>query len=420
MKADLGAAVIRVEGLTKVYRLYDRQRDRVREALTPFGRPLHKPFLALNNVNIEVKRGECVGIIGLNGSGKSTLLQILAGVLTPTSGTVTVTGRIAALLELGSGFNPEFTGRENAEFQCSIMGYTRTQIERLLPDIIAFAEIGAYIDQPVKTYSSGMYVRLAFAVASSVEPDILIIDEALAVGDMRFQARCMSRIRSFRDSGKTLLFVSHDPGAVKSLCQRAYLLDRGSIVDEGAPDRVFNYYNGLIAEKDGAVALSTDDPERSRRYGTRAIAIAAVRLLDARKQNVEIVTCGEQVTLELMVDVNADVDNPTFGFLIRDRLGNDIFGVNNYLLESPSGILRAGTRHKVTYTFPADLGANVYTVTVACHKGDTHVVENFDWINEALVFRVTHGVGGKFSGCARLPAAFVIEGLHSQDHHYDQ
>ncbi|MEC8831436.1 MAG: ABC transporter ATP-binding protein, partial [Bacteroidota bacterium] len=239
--------VIEVKSVTKKYQLYDSPVDRLKEALHPLSKKYHRDFFAIHNISMGIHRGQSVGIIGMNGSGKSTILQIIAGVLTATSGNVEVRGRVAALLELGGGFNPEFTGMENIHFQCSIMGIPSQERDDFIHNILDFAEIGDFAHQPVKTYSSGMYVRLAFSIAVNVQPEILIVDEALAVGDAYFQSKCMEKIREFKKSGGTLLFVSHDPGAVKTLCDHTYLLHKGKVVDSGKPNEVFNHYNSLLA-----------------------------------------------------------------------------------------------------------------------------------------------------------------------------
>ncbi len=240
---------ITVEHLSKVYHLYDSPQARLKEALHPLRRKYHHDFYALNDVSFSVEQGEVLGIIGKNGCGKSTLLKILAGVLTPTSGAVTVNGNISALLELGGGFNPEFTGLENVYFSSAIMGYTREQVEKNLDNIITFADIGEFIQQPVKMYSSGMYVRLAFAVAINVDPDVLIIDEALAVGDMNFQAKCMTAITRIQEKGATILFVSHDVGSVKSLCSRAVYLEQGRVKLIGKAGDVVERYVQAMREE---------------------------------------------------------------------------------------------------------------------------------------------------------------------------
>lgn len=400
--------VIHIDSLSKIYKLYTRPIDRLKEALLPFGRKRHRDFFALKDISFSVDKGSCVGIIGLNGSGKSTLLQIIAGVLTPSSGKVEVCGRIAALLELGAGFNPEFTGIENIYFQCSIMGYRKEECDALLPGILQFADIGEFVHQPVKTYSSGMYVRLAFSVAINVDPDILIVDEALAVGDIRFQAKCMQKIRDFRASGKTLFFVSHDLGAVKSLCDHVYLLDRGKIVDHGAPERVFNLYNSLIAEKDRDqfVLDASAKGKLAERSGNQRAVVNRVRLLDEHGTMVDTLVSGNFGTIELTVFAHENITDPTFGILIRDRLGNDIFGINNQLLNIKVGEIIAGESYIVRYRMKFNLGATIYSITTAAHAGETHVEENFDWQNDVLTFRIIHASDYRFSGFCRLEPEF--------------
>jgi lipopolysaccharide transport system ATP-binding protein len=249
--SELDMAVA-VRQLGKCYRIYDRPQDRLKQALCRGRRRYFREFWALRDVSFEIRRGETIGILGRNGSGKSTLLQLVCGTLTPTAGQVEIHGRIAALLELGAGFNPEFTGRDNVYTNAAILGLTKNEIDARYPAIVEFAEIGQFIDQPVKTYSSGMYVRLAFAVAINVDPDILIVDEALSVGDARFQARCMTRIRQMQERGVSILFVTHDLEACKRLCQRAYVLERGQVVHEGSAEAMANWYWALAIRPEGA------------------------------------------------------------------------------------------------------------------------------------------------------------------------
>lgn len=404
--------IVEVRGVNKVYRLYATPLDRLKEALNPFGKAYHRDFYALKDVSLKVYPGECVGIIGMNGSGKSTVLQIIAGVLTPNQGTVRVAGTISALLELGAGFNGEFTGVENVYFQFSIMGIPHSKNEELLSKILEFADIGEFAYQPVKTYSSGMYVRLAFAVAINVDPDILIVDEALSVGDAYFQAKCMKKIREFRASGKTLLFVSHDPGSVKSLCDRAYLLHKGEVLDEGSPEQVFNCYNSLISMKEhgdditSAAKMLTE--AMKKRSGNKKIEISNVSIFNEANIKTESITSGEMVTIELELQTYEEVENPTIGILIRDRLGNDIFGINSHFMGINTGLFRKGTAKKAHYQIKLDLGPNIYTLTVAIHSDETHINENYDWINEAIVFRVLPSPDFKFAGYCRLKPHFAL------------
>ena len=241
--------VIDIKNLTKKYALYAKPKDRLKEALNPFRKSYHEDFYALNNLNIEVAKGETVGFIGENGSGKSTLLKIITGVLTQTSGEIKIDGKISALLELGSGFNPEYSGYENIYLNGMVLGFSREQIDDMVDDIITFADIGDHINQPVKTYSSGMFVRLAFAVAINVDPDILIVDEALAVGDLEFQLKCMEKFTEFRNSNKTILFVSHDINSIRRFCDRVYWLKNGEIVNEGDTMEVTEQYDNFLKKK---------------------------------------------------------------------------------------------------------------------------------------------------------------------------
>src|SRR4029450_13661999 len=248
---------LRVEGVSKRYRIYERPNDRLKEMLTRGRWKRHQEFWALKDVSFEVEAGTTTGIVGPNGSGKSTLLQIITGTLEPTHGSVSLEGRVAALLELGAGFNPEFTGIENVFMNAALMGLSRAETEQLLPEIASFAEIGDFLYQPLKTYSSGMYIRLAFAAAIAVSPQILIIDEALAVGDAVFQHRCTRRIKEMQENGTTILFVSHDPGAIRALCTRAILLNEGRIEADGSPLSVLNRYQKIIMSREAAYDQSS-------------------------------------------------------------------------------------------------------------------------------------------------------------------
>ena len=399
--------VISIKNLSKVYQLYDRPLDRVLEALSPSRTLRHKNFYALKDINVSVHKGECVGLIGMNGSGKSTLLQVIAGVLTPTTGEISVNGKISALLELGAGFNPEFTGIENVEFQCALMNIPLDQRQRVLKDVCHFAEIGDFVHRPVRTYSSGMFVRLAFATAVHVNPDILIVDEALAVGDMYFQTKCLDKIREFRASGKTMLFVSHDASAVKALCDRAYLLNRGSIVDEGLPSDVFDHYNNLIAVKGGqehghsAVAMR-------QRHGTGKASITSTKLISSNGTTTDTVISGDAAHIAIDFEVKEFLPDLTIGISIRDRLGHEVFGINNYCLNQPITNVAPGF-YSIRYQVDLDLGANLYNVAVSAHPGETHLIENYDWINNAIVFRVIDNPARKFVGSSYLTTQFSIE-----------
>ena len=392
--------------MSKIFQLYRRPVDRVLEAFHPLRKRMHRDFFALKNINVKIRPGECVGLIGMNGSGKSTLLQIIAGVLSPTKGAVSVNGKISALLELGAGFNPSFTGIENVAFQCALMGVPADQRHHVINEVCAFAEIGDFVHQPVRTYSSGMFVRLAFATAVHVNPDILIVDEALAVGDMYFQTKCLDKIREFKASGKTLLFVSHDAAAVKALCDRAYLLHKGQILDEGAPSDVFDHYNNLLAVKGDSAHLPSAAVMRSR-HGTGKVVIKSVRLLRENGQSTETVVSGDNCFFEITAHVREAIDDLTVGISIRDRLGHEVFGINNFCLDKQLKSPEPG-QYRFKYRTHCSLGANLYNVAVSAHPSDTHLVENYDWLNNALIFRVLPDPSRRFVGSSYLETSVEI------------
>jgi len=395
------AVALCVERVSKQYRIYERPVDRLKETLTRGRWKTHREFWALRDVSFEVEQGTSFGIIGPNGGGKSTLLQIIAGTLEPTHGSVWHTGRIAALLELGAGFNPEFTGIENVFMSASLMGFSRAETESMMPEIERFAEIGDFIYQPVKTYSSGMYLRLAFATAINSMPQILIVDEALAVGDAVFQHRCMRRLREMQESGITILFVSHDPSAVRALCSRAVLLHSGSMEAIGKPTDVLNRYQKLIMAREDAYeagqpateeaidALAEDESARAvtgvYRHGDRSAEILRVELLNAAHHPIELVESGEAVSIRLRVRFNTEAEAPVCGFLLRNRHGIHLYGTNTELQQADFGPVQQGQVYEITFAFNCWLAPDTYSVTVAIHSRDG---VSFDWRDGVLFFRV--------------------------------
>lgn len=380
-------AAVLIQNVSKVFHLYRRPADRIYEIL-PFGpQKAHTDFWALRDVSLEVKRGEFLGIMGPNGSGKSTLLQIASGILQPTRGRVATEGRIAALLELGAGFNPEFTGRENAIMNGEIMGLSRAEIERAFPRIEAFAEIGEFIDRPVKEYSSGMYVRLAFATAIHVEPEILIVDEALAVGDAIFASRCIQKFEELKDRGVTVLFVSHDLGLVKRLAQRAILMVGGRIEAEGSPNDVVNRYVGLVVERQKC-AVESGEGRRlhsSFRHGDRASEILSVEVRNSDGENATSLRTGERMAVCVRAAFQRAVEEPVVGVLIRNRLGIDVFGTNTRLENQRFGAVAAGEEIEVEFRFDCLVAQQEYTVTAATQYWDG---SSQDWLDDVLSFRV--------------------------------
>ena len=413
---------LRVESVSKQYRIYDRPVDRLKESLTRGRWKTHREFWALHDISFEIEAGTTTGIIGPNGSGKSTLLQIITGTLEPTHGKVWHDGRIAALLELGAGFNPEFTGIENIFMNSALMGLSKSETERLLPEITSFAEIGDFIDQPLKTYSSGMYIRLAFATAIASSPDILIVDEALSVGDAVFQHRCSHRIKEMQESGTTILFVSHDLGAIRALCSRVILLNDGRIEADGAPTYALNRYQKVIMSREAAYiqqsAIQAIEPqteqkvggdgvhvsaEHSYRHGDGSAEIVTSELLDSAGQPVEVVETGDSLQCRVRVVFHADLDDPVFGFVIRNRHGIHLYGTNTKVQGIPTGRVRRGETVEVTFTFNCWVAPDSYSISIAVHN---YAAVSFDWLDGALFFRVVSAI--PIEGVANLNAAIRV------------
>ena len=436
--ASPGDIIVRVKNLSKCYHLYDNPRDRLKQFIMPRLKRLlprsvpkqyFREFWALKDVSFELRQGETMGVIGRNGAGKSTLLQILCGTLTPTGGTVEINGRVAALLELGAGFNAEFTGRENVYMNASVLGLSKEEIDERFDAIVAFADIGEFIDQPVKTYSSGMYVRLAFAVIAHVEADILIIDEALAVGDAFFVQKCMRFLRAFMERG-TVLFVSHDTGTVVNLCSHAILLQQGFVKMAGSPKEIAEeylkeQYEALQGDVSSPIRKAIDLPKLAshdfhdmRRdfinattlrndievfqfsldasaFGSGKGAIVRVHLEDVEGRPLAWVVGGELVRLKLAARLIDNMPNLMFGFFVKDRLGQHLFGDNTYLAFADAPLCGyANEDWVVSFTFRMPtMPVGDYSIDVAMGAGtqDEHVVQH--WIHDALTF-ASHASSG--------------------------
>jgi ABC-type polysaccharide/polyol phosphate transport system ATPase subunit len=376
--------LVLVQNVSKLYRLYRRPADRLRELL-PRARPRHTDFWALRDIGFQVEKGETLGLVGPNGCGKSTLLQIVCGILQPTSGRVVTRGRIAALLELGAGFNPEFTGRENVYLNGEIMGLSRGEIDKAMPSIEAFAEIGEFIARPVKEYSSGMYVRLAFSTAIHVDPEILIVNEALAVGDAVFANRCVRKFQELRERKITVLFVSHDLGLVKQLSDRAILLLNGRIAAEGAPNDVINRYIGLVLAKEESKSKKDDRIHASFRHGDGSSEILSVEILNARGEPATAVTGGEPITVRVRSRFHQATSDPMVGILIRTRIGMDVYGTNTRLERVRLGDFQPDDELEVDFAVECWLTPQQYTLTVATQNADG---TSHDWLDDAVAFDV--------------------------------
>jgi ABC-type polysaccharide/polyol phosphate transport system ATPase subunit len=376
-----------VQNVSKLYRLYKTPFDRIRELNPLRKKPLHTDFWALRDISFSVERGEMVSLVGPNGCGKSTLLQVISGILQPTTGRIVKRGRVAALLELGAGFNPEFSGRENVFINGEIMGISRAEMQRNLPLIEAFAEIGEFIHRPVKEYSSGMYVRLAFATAIHVNPDILIVDEALAVGDAVFANRCIRKFEELREKKTTVLFVSHDLGLVKQLSNRAIFLLNGRIEAEGEPKHVIDKYIGVVLERQKAFEQSDRraHPTASNRHGDGSSEILDVTLLDETSRQCGIVSSGELVTIRIRTAFRQRIVEPMVGILIRNRIGMEIYGTNTRIEQLDLGTFEAGEELDIDFQFECWLTPQHYTVTVATQYSDG---SSHDWLDDVLSFEV--------------------------------
>lgn len=404
---------VRAVGLGKAYRAYRRPGHRLLEWVSAGRWRGHQEFWALRGLSFAVPAGQAVGIVGLNGAGKTTLLKILTGTTQATEGSVHLEGRMSALLELGIGFHPDFTGRQNALMASRLLGVPAADLAGLMPGIERFAEIGGHLDHPVRTYSTGMAVRLAFAVATAVRPDILIVDETLAVGDAYFQHKCLRRIREYKAAGTTILLVSHDAVAVRTLCDRCLLLDGGRLIDDGPPDGVLDRYNALIATREVTSRIlqaETQGGAFTTRSGTFEATLESIELCDGEGTPARAFTVGERARVRCRVRFAATVASPTVGLLIRDRVGNDVFGTNTYHAAPIAETCVAGDELEVEFEIELNLGPGRYTVTMAVHSEATHLVENYDWWDKVMVFEVMPGPPPHFVGTARLPVRVVARG----------
>jgi lipopolysaccharide transport system ATP-binding protein len=391
---------LEVLGLGKCYRLYAQPRDRIRQWLWGWRRSYFQEHWALRDVSFTVARGQTVGIIGPNGSGKSTLLQVLAGTLTPTTGEARLAGRVAGLLELGSGFHPDFTGRENVHLYATILGLPTDDLEQRYGAIAEFSELGPALDRPLRTYSSGMIVRLAFSVAISVEPEILLVDEALAVGDLRFQMRCLSRLRELRERGVTLVLVTHDLEMCKRWCDQLFVLEQGRLVRSGPPAEVADWYFGRMV----GASVETDlhrqlfEPPRGtagwHRHGDGTGRIAAAELENLSGQAVTQARLGESYRLRLRLEFAADTPHPVVGFYIKDRCGTEVVGMNTHMAGVPLPAVRTGDRLGVAFELPVRVRPGVYSISAALAH-DWREPRYLDWVDQAVVFEVVDPQPGR-------------------------
>jgi len=398
--------VLLLDNLGKCFRSYHSDLDRLLHLLG-LPRP-HRDHWVLRDISLELPRGESLALVGVNGAGKSTLLKLITGTLQPSEGCCHLKGRVAAMLELGMGFHEDSNGRDNVFMAGQLLGLSLGEIEALLPSIAEFAELGAYFEQPLRVYSSGMRLRLGFALATARRPDLLIIDEALSVGDAYFQHKCFDRIRSMASEGTSLLIVSHDPAAILGLCQKAVLLDGGKIACSGGPEGVLNEYNARIAERE-TQAFSSDNGSSnapvltSRRSGGGTARIDHVQLSDVQGRPLQQLDCAEPILIDLWVKTHEALPQLTIGFLIKDRVGQWVYGSNTTLLDYPMPPLPAETRLRFRISLPGQLGEGSYSLSLSLHNGIDHLGSNYDWWDRALTFEVVATVGSRGCGPVRLP-----------------
>lgn len=397
-------SLLEIHDLGKAYRGYRSEWQRIARWLYLPVKPSSEHWI-IRHITFSVEPGEAIAIVGQNGAGKSTLLKMIAGTLQPTAGHVRRSGRIAAILELGMGFNQELTGRQNAIHAAGLMGFNRQQIDEALPWIEEFAEVGNYFDEAVRTYSSGMQMRVAFAVATAIRPEVLIIDEALAVGDSYFQHKSFERLRSFQQQGTTLLIVSHDKGAIQAICTRALLLDQGTIIKDGAPEEVMDFYNAIISEKENAnVRLSASRTGKVQTVsGSGEAIIQDVSILNQSGERIEFIRVGEKISLSVQAAIKSDIPELVMGYMIKDRLGQPVYGSNTHNLNCKLCDLKAGEVLTYTFTFDMNVGIGSYSVAIALHTMNTHLHKNYEWRDLALVFNVVNYDKDEFIGLAWLP-----------------
>jgi len=403
---------LHVQNLGKSYRQWGSEWRRMASWFLPFIAPREEHWV-LKNVSFSIGPGEAIGVVGQNGAGKSTLLKLITGTTSPTQGQVQLRGRVAAILELGMGFSPDLTGRQNAYHSAGLMGYSQSEIERAMPEIEAFAEVGEYFDQPVRTYSSGMQMRVAFSVATAFKPDLLIVDEALSVGDSYFQHKSFDRMRQFREEGVSIMLVTHSMGDIRTLCDRAILLDKGRVLKDGQPDEVVDYYNALIAEKENANLNVEQRREKNgwllTKSGTGEARVKKLQLLDAVSgDELAVAQVGQAVELRLEASIHADIPQLVLGYMVRDKQGHVIWGTNTWHTRQVQRDVKSGEILVFRLPFFCTLGPGSYSVSAALTSSDTHLVGNYEWVDNLLVFDVINVNQDFFIGSNWLDAYFSI------------
>ena len=406
----MSTPVLAVSGLGKAFRQYGSELKRFATWFGASFKPSQESWV-LRNVAFEIAPGEAVGIVGQNGAGKSTLLKLITGTLHPTEGTIQVNGRVSAILELGMGFNPELSGRQNVYLASGLQGYSKKEIDAVIDQVEEFTELGEYFDKPTRVYSSGMQARLAFSVATMYRPELLIVDEVLSVGDAYFQHKSFDRIRKFRDLGTTILIVSHDKAAVQSLCNRAILLEQGELVKKGDPESVMDYYNAIIAEKENSKVTVIDQQNGKKQTisGTGEACVERIGLYNKNDELVECINVGESVELRIEVRINKSIPRLVLGYLIKDRLGQEVYGTNTHYTGQGVEIMGEGERLEYRIRFEANIGPGNYSISTALVSTNTHMEDNYEWKDLALIFNVQNNNKHTFAGVAWIPPLIKVE-----------
>ncbi len=397
--------ILQVKNITKIYKIYKSSFDRLKEIFTK--KNYHKEFISNSDISFDLFEGETLGIIGTNGAGKSTILKQIAGVITPTSGQIIKYGRVTALLELGTGFNQEMTGYENIFLNGTLIGMSQKECEENKNNIIEFSELGEYIYEPIKTYSSGMKMRLAFSIAIFSNPKILIVDEALSVGDAHFGAKCTKALRERKEQNMSIIYVSHDLNSLKLLCDRVILLNKGKVIEQGDPESVINSYNFLIAKLNDNDNLIHIDKQNNNSFGTFDVKLTNISI---KKDNLSLVdfNTGDIVDIEIEFDSKIDLENLTVGIHIRDKFSQDIFGTNSFYQKQKLTISKDNS-YRCIYTLPLDIGVGKYTLGVALHTEDWHTEQCFHWMDNAIDFTISLGDTKFYIGFCNLKSTIELQ-----------
>lgn len=401
--------VLSVCGIGKVFQQYRHEIYRVMRWFS-IKAPLDEETWVLRNISFSVEAGQALGIVGRNGAGKSTLLKLITGTMRPSEGEISVAGKISAILELGMGFNPDYTGHQNVFYALGLMGYQHSEISSIVQEIRDFSELGDYFDQPLRVYSSGMHMRLAFSVATAFRPDILIVDEALSVGDAYFQHKSFDKIKKFRELGTTLILVSHDRMAVLSLCDRAILLHNGAIALDGEPESVLDYYNALLSQhSDQSIQTRTlSNQQIQTSSGSRKITIEDAILLDANGNATDTLDVGDRATIYVRALAHEHVQRLVLGYAIKDRFGQTLYGTNTFFSDQSTDDVGAGEEFEFRVSFAADLGVGTYSIALALVGGESHIGENHEWRDLAIIFNVANLSKQTFDGKIYLPSEISV------------